>query len=590
MPKNVINQFMWGYQQLFRIGFESFAGRVLTEVDPALKPRAILIGIRSRDGQGLPVCIEPEDGPWELRLFDGLEEDVDNRFASHESQKMMYGDEPSNEIKPRLMRKDAVRQAVQARFDAYDLDYGTVSFAGEAMDKVLDAKIGEALGSYTVVPVLQFDRAAFDRMPRLATTEVEVTPHHRYGVKRSLAEAAIEIVLEEAAKELWHEEPGRHLYKEFRRKAKEVLREAGDDFMLRVGWLSRDPTGVHGLFEACTMIASLRHESASSSGTLVMARRNHPAVSCEVQFANPVPVRNGRWARKMLELASTDLYLLCDTTHIYGLGRLTGTYDVNAEDLFVVRFTAFQTWEIAHAGTTLMRVEFGVPGLPKPRFDSARFIDTARRIFPDMTPEDAERVWSVVDAAGEQKKGALVVISGNAAAEAERLGPQATPIAPRVLTPELVRKLTAIDGAVLLDPHGHCHAIGVILDGMATDVGKPERGARYNSAIRYVMGTAATMAVIVSEDRTFEVLPILPLRVRRSELDAVLSELHEAVAAKNWDRLPQIRRGLERYRFYFSAEQCEAINADLDALRTLVTTAGELWVRHDGVRATSGNE
>ena len=57
-----------------------------------------------------------------------------------------------------------------------------------------------------------------------------------------------------------------------------------------------------------------------------------------------------------------------------------------------------------------------------------------------------------------------------------------------MLNDSLIRNVTSIDGAVLLDSHGVCHSIGVILDGIATNKGTSARGARYNSAVRYVDG------------------------------------------------------------------------------------------------------
>lgn len=97
-----------------------------------------------------------------------------------------------------------------------------------------------------------------------------------------------------------------------------------------------------------------------------------------------------------------------------------------------------------------------------------------------------------------------MVISAEAAAELTRLKNQATPIEPCVLTPKLLGHLTGIDGAVLVGTDGFCHAIGVILDGQATSKGDPGRGARFNSAIRYVESAKgrgiSTMATVVSED------------------------------------------------------------------------------------------
>ena len=80
----------------------------------------------------------------------------------------------------------------------------------------------------------------------------------------------------------------------------------------------------------------------------------------------------------------------------------------------------------------------------------------------------------------------MLVISERAADEAARLGSQALTVEPTRLDDSLVRQVTGIDGAVLVDPSGRCHAIGVILDGTATGAGDRSRGARYNSAVKYL--------------------------------------------------------------------------------------------------------
>lgn len=76
-------------------------------------------------------------------------------------------------------------------------------------------------------------------------------------------------------------------------------------------------------------------------------------------------------------------------------------------------------------------------------------------------------MWGIVDAATRQKHGALLVISGDAKGEAERLNNQSTRIRATKLDESLVGSVTSIDGAVLLDIAGTCYTIGVILDGEA---------------------------------------------------------------------------------------------------------------------------
>ena len=118
-----------------------------------------------------------------------------------------------------------------------------------------------------------------------------------------------------------------------------------------------------------------------------------------------------------------------------------------------------------------------------------------------------ERLWDVVLEASRQKSGTILVITTEALAEADRLKLQCTLIEPVPLTPLITRLVTAIDGAVLLDPEGYCYSIGVILDGKASGNGDSTRGARYNSAVRYVASSAhPCMAIVVSEDGMVDVI------------------------------------------------------------------------------------
>ena len=66
--------------------------------------------------------------------------------------------------------------------------------------------------------------------------------------------------------------------------------------------------------------------------------------------------------------------------------------------------------------------------------------------------------------------------------------------------------VTSIDGAVLLDLECTCYGVGVILDGEAKSKGNLSRGARYNSALTFLDGKKGYMAVVVSEDRTIDII------------------------------------------------------------------------------------
>lgn len=567
---DVITLFMWGFQRTFRGMFQIHSRDVFDLLGVGLRPDALLIGVAAGKADH-PACIEPEDDErWPVSLIDGIDGRVQELIAEHPMRDILYGDQRSMDRKPRMMFDSSVRTAVQERMDAYDRDHGTLSFCGAP------GRVEDAAGEYMVVPVLQFDRASYVKVPRLRQTEFGVG-RNRFRVSRGLLDAVVGVLLEEARVTLKGEDPGAFLGEEFRRDPADVLRAAGRELMNRVGWAGGDIMAVGGLFEACNTISSLRHEKAESVGGLVFAARQHPAIGVTVTFQVPIPVRTASWARKILQLTSDRLLLLCDGKDIYGLGEVR-TYEAAHEDLFVVRFTGFHTWDLEHDGAVLMRTTFGVPGLPKARLERDAFIAHVSDAFHGSAELDADALWEVVEAASEQKKGTMVTITPAAAEEAHRLETQATPIAPQRLSPELVRRLTSIDGALLLDLTAVCHAIGVILDGRATPVGDPARGARFNPAIRYVSSASPALCVVISEDGAINVLPKHRPRVKRSDVTSAFSDLHAFAQSPNWRKWPALRDRVESYRFYATAEQAERANADLQALEQASLAETRLWV------------
>jgi hypothetical protein len=156
----------------------------------------------------------------------------------------------------------------------------------------------------------------------------------------------------------------------------------------------------------------------------------------------------------------------------------------------------------------------------------------------------------------------MLVISAAAAAEASRLEKQAVRIEPVKMSTSLLSRASGIDGAVLLGTTGNCHAIGIILDGMASPRGTPARGSRYNSAIRYVYSQVNCVAVVVSEDGMVDVVPNLMPRIRRSELKRALEDLRRVAGQKEVHPrdLSRVRDWFLGHRFYLTSEQCEEVN------------------------------
>lgn len=284
----------------------------------------------------------------------------------------------------------------------------------------------------------------------------------------------------------------------------EYLRKAGYFLMRTIEDVTENNEST-SLFHACNMISSLFYEGNVGSGSMIISRRTHPKINLDVQWRDPVEINNHRGIRKLLEITTRGLNLLCDASHVYGVGQVDEEeYDESQEDLFVIEFTDHYTWKLLHADNELMEVSYGLPKLPAKLLSRQAFKRMLSQTFPEMSQNALKRLWRIFKEASHQKSGTMVVISDHAKEEAERLKGQSTPIFPIHLTHKLILPLSAIDGAILIDQHGICYAIGVILDGQASGKGNRARGARYNSAIQYidyaVFKKHSCIIVVVSED------------------------------------------------------------------------------------------
>jgi hypothetical protein len=284
----------------------------------------------------------------------------------------------------------------------------------------------------------------------------------------------------------------------------------------------------------------------------------------------PVPLKPVRLARKIVEMSGRDLSCLCHGAE--GLAGLGVLIDPHA-DVFRVEFTGHYQWNLFYGERLLMRTSFGVPSLPSVPLDQLPFIANATRVLPSLTKEKASSLWTSVRAAMDQRHGTMLVVTDEAKTEAIRLSTQALAVEPVPLTPELVRRVSGIDGAILTNTDGICFALGVILDGLATQDGDPARGARYNSAIRYVGSRdVPTLCVVVSEDGHVTMVPTLRPKVSHRDIERFIDLLRSSGV----DNYLKAQKWLDKYRFYLTAEECEIVNRELARLDAEPRSPGEL--------------
>jgi hypothetical protein len=206
--------------------------------------------------------------------------------------------------------------------------------------------------------------------------------------------------------------------------------------------------------------------------------------------------------------------------------------------------------------------------MPSPPLSVALFRDNFERLFGGFPDADADAAWNLVQVASGQEHGTMLVIHADAEGESDRLGGQAVKVSPVSLGEQSLFAASRIDGAVLISPDAKCHAIGVILDGIAGESGDPARGARFNSAARYVDAhRAKCLILVVSEDGSIEIVPMPRRRVRRSFIASLVSDV--VASSQGEVNLEAFNRLVDRalaHRFYLSQQECDQITSAREAV------------------------
>ncbi len=545
MPRT-IDQFIWGYQAHFRLSVQRSVQEVLQAIGADLEPEVFLVGFQVDGEHRWPICIEPERGPFHPDQLMHVSDLARGLYENDPERQILHSNREVHEQRQRLLQDQARARALADALEAADRD-GRRFLVGSS-SRVVDYDV------YPVIAVLAERMALF---PSLSHEQYDRIP-----TERSLVHAALHELLRLSARALLWPDRGGALHV-LDTDTEEIVRAAAHNLVRSVVILTGKLFG-DALSAVMDAVSTLPYEGRAGAGTFVLARQSHPAVIIKLRLRSPVSLRSTRSVRKLLEMTGKDLSLLTDGNVVFGLGSLKEQFDSGDEDIFTLRIVSRGTWELEYNSLPLLRVDNAIPSVPKPRMSRERFADTVLRVLWQSDNVDVDWLWNLALAAADAAHGTMLVVTDAASTEAERLQPQAWAIDPILLTVEGLMPLTNIDGAVLLDPSGRCHAVGVILDGSANGNGDPARGARFNSAIRYLSTTTApTVIIIVSEDGMIDVMPYLKPRIAKHVLD----EAVQAVAAagehstgdyeaffKAWERA-------EALRFYFAPEQCHVLNA-----------------------------
>lgn len=547
----VIDQFIWGYQQHFRTSLQLFADRLFGNLDPNFKPDVFLIGILVEELKSRhKICLEPEDCGYRQEDFINILE-LANQLETVDSETRIFHSHPvAQSIHDQKIKINSLRQAILKIIQKDSIHLNKRPYISCPVKK----------DGYLVFAVLQIDNAAYESHYRLNKDIFD----ERYSISVSLIDSTINKFLEVIPKELYAPDAGAN-FSFSKYETDEIIKSAGKDFMYSVSSKGKNIEGLHGLFEACNIISSLKYEGEEAIGGIAISFQDHHNIKMNLILDKPIKISEYRKVRKFLELSDDNNVLISDSYLIYGVGQIVGNYNPVNEDLFEIRFNKHYQWEVSHAGNCLMKVAYNQPHLPKNKINRDKFYADLKRIFRDITKTNLDNLWLIIIEAINQKHGTMLVVSAGASEEAARLKNQCFAVEPIRLNETLTSKITSIDGSVLLSPDGTCHAIGVILDGIANQKGDSSRGARYNSAIRYFEFTKEKypcVIIIISEDGMINIIPNLMPQIKKLSINENIERLREIndkseLDIKNFNILMD---WFEDYNFYLSSDQCVEIN------------------------------
>lgn len=478
--------FMWRWQHTFYDALKSLLGNILQTLELPIVANISVLGIPLTESEVAQVLFYPEDCGFNVADFSEIFALTKQNF-DNDPEHFFFKSSTSliQEHKDSLYLK-ALHSAVQSIIDQGDRQLGLVSFCSLPVKK----------NDRWIMIVIQLKQQDFENQYCLSKDIHESPSMRQYRIERCFLEAVVYRVLKEGENEL-HSSAGSNSLNSPER----VIEDAAANLLKSVE-VHINPWQRIDLLSFANAIAAERYEGAASEGRLIICAKDHADIAAKVKLTSPIEIYNYRAIRKLLEVSSTDMALLCDVETVWGLGLPLDTYQPSRENLFEIRFAEHHTWELVHAENIMMRVKYRQARLPRARFDRQLFCDRVHQLF-QVDRTTANLLVKAVEAALEQRHGTMLVITPEAESETQRLAAQSTVIEPVIVSQSIISHLSSVDGAVLLSPAGIIYAFGVILDGQASKNGNSTRGARYNSAIRYVDQMSRKvncLALIVSED------------------------------------------------------------------------------------------
>ncbi|MCS0823915.1 DNA integrity scanning protein DisA nucleotide-binding domain protein [Cytobacillus firmus] len=537
--------YVWGNQPHFKVSINTTAESIFNNIKEDLNPQIWVVGIWNEEtGRNNPneVDVVTTDTPFETDLFSSIN-GIARGIYNENTKNVLIGDKYAEERYHRRMKLQSKADAMNKILNEQYFQQNQLFYAARPVD----------VNGYLVFVILQLDNKAVLSIPSLTKNS-----SRGYTINRSFFEATVFEFLSSCTEVLNIPNIGENL-NVLRRSGEEFIKSGAENFLNSLLFQFK---GQFGLYESFNLISSQYYEGEEVSGGIIISDKNNDSLKRLIEFDEPIKLSQHRTIRKLLEMTNENTYLIADGETVYGLGNIE-RYNPSSEEIFIIKFQKHFLWQLIHANQILMEVEYRHPKLPKDKINREIFTDHFSRVFSNVNEDEINKVWETILSASDQKHGTMVVVSNKATEEAERLSSQCLKIAPTYIDSEIIELVTSIDGALLIKPNGQCVALGVILDGVATNKGDSSRGARYNSALRYLeTQTYECLIIVISEDGYINLIPNLAPRIPREWIDDLIKNLNiinesEEVEVKLFN---QTMSNIQNLKFYLLTEDCNKIN------------------------------
>lgn len=332
------------------------------------------------------------------------------------------------------------------------------------------------------------------------------------------------------------------------------ITEWTNDFLLelidnRIEGTRSERIAYDGIISQMDLISSSSYEGVSLAAKLLLISepniREH--INLVIDFKEVIPYDEIKKIRKVMEMCSDTIFAIGDKEGIYGLGHFKDygeAFKHNLEDkIFFIHFKGKFHYDVkevtfiqkktssftkeqetvnwSYRENLIYKIRDNRLMLREREFPKGKLIYFLNRIFPDIQESYVNELVKIIQTASSQKHGTMLVVGTKDLAEREakrfcdfqqaikieKINLIGMELSKRNL---IINQISRIDGAIYLDSEGNIHGIGVILDGLAHELGDSSRGARYNSAIKYKNSNQKisdnTVIIVVSEDGYIDIV------------------------------------------------------------------------------------